>query len=91
VKRNSPAELLHWVNRAQARGHIGQLRAVSGDGQVFQLAAPAEARQQAEQVLARQRLTSAHANALNPKTDKGIGDTDGRSTKQNSNIVSTAK
>ncbi len=50
-----------------------QLRAVGGDGQIFQFIARTEPRQQAGQPLAHQRFATRHADAFDAQADEGIG------------------
>ncbi|MNQ84274.1 hypothetical protein D3C85_993970 [compost metagenome] len=57
----------------QFAGHMPELRAVAGDGQVLQLITRAQARQQGGESLAHQRLAAGDADARNPESDEGVG------------------
>src|SRR5690606_27594133 len=58
---------------AQRSSHAVQLRAVGGDGQVFQLFARAQTRQQARQPLAHQGFATGHADASDAQANEGVG------------------
>src|SRR5690606_24331931 len=66
-------EALH-PGSMQRRRQTVELRAVGGDGQILQLLASTQARQQAGQPFAHQRLATGDPDTPHTQTDEGVGD-----------------